>query len=67
MTTKNLQPGDPSYADVLNFGGDMQEYPDMANLKILATNFLRLKHPNEVAAVQIAGPAGFERLTMLPI
>ncbi|MBI3181917.1 MAG: hypothetical protein HYZ28_07210 [Myxococcales bacterium] len=32
-----LRPGDPSYADVLNHGNDMQEYPDMARLKTLTT------------------------------
>jgi len=39
-----LKPGDPSYADVLNGGNDMQEYPDMAQLKQLATQFLTEKH-----------------------
>jgi hypothetical protein len=49
-----LRPGDPSYADVLNGGNDMQEYPDMARLKTLATSFLRAKHPAQVAAVEAA-------------
>jgi hypothetical protein len=49
-----LQPGDPSYADVLNAGNDMQEYGDMASLKILATAYLRAKRPSLVAAVQNA-------------
>jgi hypothetical protein len=49
-----LRPGDPSYADVLNNGNDMQEYTDMANLKVLATNYLREKHPAEIAAVESA-------------
>ncbi len=49
-----LQPGDPSYADVLNGGNDMQEYPDMSQLKILATNFLRANHPDVVSAVEQA-------------
>jgi hypothetical protein len=49
-----LRPGDPSYADVLNGGNDMQEYPDMSALKIQATNFLRSAHPQQVAAVEAA-------------
>jgi hypothetical protein len=49
-----LRPGDPSYADVLNGGNDMQEYPDMSALKIQATNFLRQAHPQQVAAVEAA-------------
>ncbi|MDB4957501.1 MAG: hypothetical protein JWO36_5070 [Myxococcales bacterium] len=49
-----LRPGDPSYADVLNGGNDMQEYPDMAQLKVLATSFLRQAHPQQVAAVEAA-------------
>ncbi|HEY5949674.1 MAG TPA: hypothetical protein VIV40_29470 [Kofleriaceae bacterium] len=49
-----LRPGEASYADVLNHGNDMQEYPDMSALKIQATNFLRAKHPQEVAAVEAA-------------
>jgi len=43
-----LLPGDPSYADVLNGGNDMQEYPDMARLKQLATSFLVRYHPDVV-------------------
>jgi len=50
----SLQPGDPSYADVLNGGNDMQEYPDMARLKQLATAFLNAKHPDAVVAVKNA-------------
>jgi hypothetical protein len=49
-----LRPGDPSYADVLNGGADMQEYTDMSNLKVLATNYLREKHPAAVTAVENA-------------
>ena len=49
-----LKPGDPSYADVLNGGNDMQEYPDMATLKQLATQFLTEKHPDLVAATKEA-------------
>lgn len=49
-----LRPGDPSYADVLNGGNDMQEYPDMARLKQLATAFLVAKHPDTVQAVKNA-------------
>jgi hypothetical protein len=49
-----LKPGDPSYADVLNGGNDMQEYPDMARLKTLATDFLKRNHADVVANVQTA-------------
>ncbi len=49
-----LRPGDPSYADVLNGGADMQEYSDMAKLKTLATQYLREKHPELISAVQAA-------------
>ncbi|MGE5183659.1 MAG: hypothetical protein ACM31C_16420 [Acidobacteriota bacterium] len=49
-----LQPGDPSYADVLNGGNDMQEYPDMSRLKTLATSFLRQYHTDAVQRVQNA-------------
>jgi hypothetical protein len=49
-----LRPGDPSYADVLNGGGDMQEYGDMARLKTLASNYLVAKHPELIAAVKAA-------------
>jgi hypothetical protein len=49
-----LRPGDASYADVLNHGNDMQEYPDMAQLKTLATQYLREQHPDAVAAVETA-------------
>lgn len=49
-----LKPGDPSYADVLNGGNDMQEYPDMARLKQLATSFLTEKHADLVANVKNA-------------
>jgi hypothetical protein len=47
-----LEPGDPSYADVLNNGNDMQEYPDMASLKQLATSYLLSTHPDLIAAVK---------------
>ena len=49
-----LEPGDPSYADVLNGGNDMQEYPDMSRLKTLATAFLRQHHADAVQRVQNA-------------
>jgi len=49
-----LRPGDPSYADVLNSGNDLQEYPDMARLKKLASDFLKSAHAAEVAEVQAA-------------
>ncbi len=49
-----LRPGDPSYADVLNGGNDMQEYEDMSRLKVLATSYLRQAHPDKVAAVEAA-------------
>lgn len=49
-----LRPGDPSYADVLNHGNDMQEYADMSRLKTLATAYLRAKHPELTAAVDAA-------------
>ena len=39
---------------MLNGGNDMQEYPDMARLKTLATNFLRRNHADKVAAVETA-------------
>jgi len=54
LVGSELRPGDPSYADVLNNGNDMQEYPDMSALKIQATNFLRSAHPAQVAAVEAA-------------
>jgi hypothetical protein len=49
-----LRPGDPSYADVLNGGNDMQEYPDMAQLKTLTSAWLRAKHADKIAAVEKA-------------
>ena len=49
-----LKPGDPSYADVLNGGNDMQEYPDMARLKQLASQFLAEQHADLVANVKAA-------------
>ena len=49
-----LRPGDPSYADVLNNGGDMQEYPDMSALKQLATGYLRQAHPDLIGNVENA-------------
>jgi hypothetical protein len=49
-----LRPGDPSYADVLNSGNDLQEYPDMARLKTLTTQYLLTAQPALVQAVQAA-------------
>ena len=49
-----LKPGGADYADVLNGGNDMQEFPDMASLKKQATNYLREKHPTMIAAVETA-------------
>lgn len=49
-----LRPGDPSYADVLNNGNDMQEYQDMSRLKVLANDYLRQAHPDLVLAVESA-------------
>jgi hypothetical protein len=49
-----LKPGGADYADVLNGGNDMQEYPDMSALKIQATNYLRQTHPALIAAVETA-------------
>ena len=49
-----LRPGDASYADVLNSGNDLQEYPDMARLKQLASDYLKEKHPDLVAGVETA-------------
>ncbi|MCK6533723.1 MAG: hypothetical protein L6Q84_12205 [Polyangiaceae bacterium] len=49
-----LRPGEASYGDVLNNGNDMQEYPDLAKLKQLATKYLTAKHPTVVAAVKAA-------------
>lgn len=49
-----LRPGDPSYADVLNGGNDMREFPDMAKLKKLATKWLREDHADLVAEVEAA-------------
>lgn len=49
-----LRPGEASYADVLNNGNDMQEYMDMARLKLLATNYLRAYHADLVANVKSA-------------
>jgi len=53
-----LRPGDPSYADVLNGGNDMREFPDMAKLKKLATKWLRQAHPDVVAEVEAALAGG---------
>jgi hypothetical protein len=50
----NLQPGDPSYADVLNGGNDMQEFPDMQQQKKLTTDYLTQAHPDLVNAVHDA-------------
>lgn len=47
-----LRPGEPSYADVLNHGNDMQEYSDMARLKTLTSQYLRARHPELVAALE---------------
>jgi hypothetical protein len=60
-----LRPGDPSYADVLNGGNDMQEYPDMARLKTLTSAWLRAKHADKIAAVEkafgvVAAKAGLD-------
>lgn len=49
-----LRPGDASYADVLNSGNDLQEYPDMGRLKTLASDYLKEKHPELVTAVETA-------------
>lgn len=49
-----LRPGEASYADVLNNGNDMQEYSDMARLKQLTTQYLRLYHPELITAVEAA-------------
>ncbi len=49
-----LRPGEASYADVLNNGNDMQEYSDMSRLKVLATNYLKAKHPELITAVKDA-------------
>ena len=49
-----LKPGDPSYADVLNGGNDMQEYGDMATLKTLASRYLKEKRPELIVAVEAA-------------
>lgn len=54
LVGNQLRPGEASYADVLNHGNDMQEYPDMANLKRLATQYLREKRASHVAAVEAA-------------
>jgi hypothetical protein len=54
VVSGELRPGDPSYADVLNGGNDMQEYADMASLKQSATSWLRAAHPQEMAAVEAA-------------
>lgn len=49
-----LRPGDPSYADVLNNGNDMQEFGDMAKLKKLTTDYLRQEHAALVTEVERA-------------
>ncbi len=49
-----LRPGEASYADVLNNGNDMQEYADMSRLKVLATNYLKAKHPELIAGLKDA-------------
>lgn len=54
LVGSQLRPGDPSYADVLNGGNDMQEYGDMAAQKQLATQYLRAQHPQAIAAVEAA-------------
>lgn len=54
LVGSELRPGNPSYADVLNGGADMQEYPDMSALKVLATSYLRDAHPDLVAAARDA-------------
>jgi hypothetical protein len=54
LVGSQLRPGEASYADVLNNGNDMQEYSDMANLKTLATQYLREKHASKVLDVEMA-------------
>ncbi|HEY4175728.1 MAG TPA: hypothetical protein VGM90_02790 [Kofleriaceae bacterium] len=49
-----LRPGEASYADVLNNGNDMQEYSDMSKLKVLATNYIKAKHPELVTNLKAA-------------
>ncbi|CAN5919417.1 hypothetical protein BH11MYX2_BH11MYX2_14020 [soil metagenome] len=49
-----LRPGEASYADVLNNGNDMQEYSDMSKLKVLATNYIKAKHPELVTNLKSA-------------
>ena len=50
----HLRPGTPSYADVLNSGNDLQEYPDMAKLKKLASDYLRASHADAVTELEAA-------------
>jgi hypothetical protein len=54
LVGNQLRPGDPSYADVLNNGNDMQEYADMSTLKQLATTYLKEQHPALVSGVESA-------------
>jgi hypothetical protein len=54
IVDNQLKPGDPSYADVLNGGNDMQEYPDMAQLKTLANDYLKTAHPELITEVKTA-------------
>ena len=54
LVGSQLQPGDPSYADVLNNGDDLREYADMAKLKLLATQYLTSQRPDLVNAVKAA-------------
>ncbi len=54
LVGSELRPGEASYADVLNHGNDMQEYSDMANLKRLASQYLREKHLSKVLDVEAA-------------
>ena len=49
-----LRPGEASYADVLNNGNDMSEYPDMSLLKTNATAYLRETHPDLVTEVELS-------------
>ncbi len=52
IVDSELRPGDPSYADVLNSGNDLQEYEDMRELKKLATDYLRASHADVVTEVE---------------
>ena len=47
-----LNPGEPSYFNVLNGGNDMQEVGGMATQKQLTTQWLQAKHPDMVARIK---------------